>query len=176
MKKESTDTRAGQLLRRARLRAAASQTEMAARAGVPQSTISAYESGARQPTLPMLSKLLEATGTELLITTGPLPERLAALTGPTGLLLRRHRQLIAEAAARYGFANVRVRGAVSEGVERPGEVVEILVDANAGSTLTGSLNLATDLEELIGVSVKVSVSQPVSDKKRTGAAAREVAL
>ena len=43
---------AGVLLRQARKRAGLSQVDLADRAGVTQSVISAYESGQRQPSLP----------------------------------------------------------------------------------------------------------------------------
>jgi len=50
------------LLRDARARAGLSQRQVAARAGVPQSTISTYERGRREPTLPTLDRLLRASG------------------------------------------------------------------------------------------------------------------
>ena len=56
---------AGALLRQARKQAGLSQVELAARAGVTQSVISAYESGQRQPSLPALAHLLDAAGFEL---------------------------------------------------------------------------------------------------------------
>jgi transcriptional regulator with XRE-family HTH domain len=175
MEKESHDARAGTLLRRERRRSAASQAEVAARAGVPQSTISAYESGARQPTLPMLSKLLEAMGAELVTTTQPLPERLVALRGPTGLRIRRHRHLIAEAAARYDVQNVRVRGPVTEGAEQVTDPVEVLVEPQAGTTVMGLLNLEIDLQELIGVPVRIIRTEGLSRAQRV-ANERAVAL
>lgn len=52
-------------LRRARREAGLSQVELARRAGVTQSVVSAYESGARQPSLPMLERLVNATGHDL---------------------------------------------------------------------------------------------------------------
>ena len=58
----------GALLRRARTGAGLSQAELAARAGVTQSVISAYESGHRQPALPTLAALIEAAGYELSVT------------------------------------------------------------------------------------------------------------
>jgi transcriptional regulator with XRE-family HTH domain len=69
---------AGALLRRARRLAGLTQAELAARAGVTQSVVSAYESGHRQPALPTLAALIEATGHEL-VTCIRRPTR---LTGP----------------------------------------------------------------------------------------------
>lgn len=49
----------------ARQKADLSQVQLAERARVPQSAISAYERGVRQPTLPTLFRLLAAAGLDL---------------------------------------------------------------------------------------------------------------
>src|SRR5918996_5376772 len=56
---------AGALLRRARRRANLSQRNLAARAGVPQSTVGRIESNSADPRTSTLSKLLRACGFEL---------------------------------------------------------------------------------------------------------------
>lgn len=56
---------AAAMLRDARRRAGLTQRQVAARAGLRQPVVAAYESGRRQPTLPMLRKLLRATGHDL---------------------------------------------------------------------------------------------------------------
>ncbi len=53
------------LLQLARYEAGLTQAELAARAGVPASMVSAYERDRRQPTLTTLLKLLRAAGFEL---------------------------------------------------------------------------------------------------------------
>ena len=53
---------AGAVLRQARNAAGLTQREVAARAGVQQSVVSAYESGGREPSLATLSSLVEACG------------------------------------------------------------------------------------------------------------------
>lgn len=58
---------AGRTLRAARDRARLSQAELARRAGTSQATVSAYESGAKQPTVLTLGRLLAATGTRLTV-------------------------------------------------------------------------------------------------------------
>ncbi|MEX1009389.1 MAG: helix-turn-helix transcriptional regulator [Acidimicrobiia bacterium] len=62
---EPRDELAGDLLRLARAKAGLTQSELAARAGVAQSLVSAYENGRRQPTLPVLKRLVAAAGFEL---------------------------------------------------------------------------------------------------------------
>jgi transcriptional regulator with XRE-family HTH domain len=51
---------AGNLLRRARAQKGLTQRQLAELAGVPQSSIAKIESGARQPTLPVLTRILVA--------------------------------------------------------------------------------------------------------------------
>lgn len=53
------------MLRQARLGAGLTQAQLAVRAGVPRTMVSAYERDLRQPTLPTLVRLLRAAGFEL---------------------------------------------------------------------------------------------------------------
>ena len=56
---------AGNALQSARIRAGLTQGALAARTGTSQAAISAYESGAKQPTVATFSRLLAATGARL---------------------------------------------------------------------------------------------------------------
>ena len=56
---------AASLILLARLKARLSQRELAERAGVPTTMVSAYECDKRQPTLPTLFRLVEAAGFEV---------------------------------------------------------------------------------------------------------------
>src|SRR5882672_2241103 len=56
---------AGVLLKRARARAGMTQRSLATRAGVPQSTVGRIESGAIEPRIDTLLKLLHASGHDL---------------------------------------------------------------------------------------------------------------
>ncbi|MCP9488387.1 MAG: helix-turn-helix domain-containing protein [Solirubrobacteraceae bacterium MAG38_C4-C5] len=60
-------------LHEARRRAGLSQTELARRAGTSQATISAYESGRKQPSVATLSRLLAAAGARLTVEHGRPP-------------------------------------------------------------------------------------------------------
>lgn len=66
----------GQLIRKARYEAAISQGELARRAGVGQSTLSALERGSRTPSIAMLRKVLASTGHQLRLTLEPSDERI----------------------------------------------------------------------------------------------------
>lgn len=59
------------LLRYARLKAGLSQSELAKRAGVARTMVSAYERDRRQATLPTLMRLLKAAGFELRLQLAP---------------------------------------------------------------------------------------------------------
>lgn len=62
---------AASLIWLARYEAGLTQAELADRAGVEQSTISAYERGIREPTLPQLLRFLKAAGFELRLHLAP---------------------------------------------------------------------------------------------------------
>lgn len=67
---------AGALLRAARAQSGMSQRALARAAGTSQSSVSAIESGRKQPTVATLDRLLRAAGTELVI---PPPEQATLL-------------------------------------------------------------------------------------------------
>ena len=74
------DQVAGALLQSARLRLGLSQTAFADLVGVAQPTLSAYESGRRQPTLPTLLRLLARAGLDLRMEIAERDEHDAVLT------------------------------------------------------------------------------------------------
>jgi predicted nucleotidyltransferase/DNA-binding XRE family transcriptional regulator len=143
---------AGVLLRRARAGAGLSQAELAARAGVTQSVISAYESGHRQPSLPTLARLVEAAGQELVLGVRRPPRRLARLSGPVGTRVR----------ARHRVSNLRVFGSVARGEDRADSDVDLLADLPAGMGLFGLGRVRAELEAVLGTPVDLV---PASDLK-----------
>ena len=158
----SEDLTAGALLRQARQRAGLSQVELAARAGVTQSVISAYESGHRQPSVPMLATLIEAAGYELAATVRQQPRRLSRLSGPVGRRVRRRRHDLVAAAAAHGVHRLRVFGSVARGEDRPDSDVDLLADVPPGISLFGLARLQADLEAIVGTRVDLV---PAADLK-----------
>ena len=153
---------AGALLRQARRRAGLSQVELAARAGVTQSVISAYESGRRQPSLPTLAALVGAAGHELVTDVRRQPGRLGRLSGPVGRRVRRRRHDLVAAAAAHGVSGLRVFGSVARGQDRADSDVDFLADLPAGMSLFGLARLQADLESILGTRVDLV---PAADLK-----------
>ncbi len=65
---------AGELIRRVRQESGLSQAELARRAGMPRSVLSAYEHGHRQPAVAALARIAAAAGLEVAV--GPARARL----------------------------------------------------------------------------------------------------
>ena len=154
--------RAGALLRQARKRAGLSQVDLASRAGVTQSVVSAYESGQRQPSLPALARLIDAAGFELTLGLRRPPGRLRRLSGPVGHRVRRHREDLVATAAAHGVSNLRVFGSVARGEDRADSDVDLLADFPPGLSLFGLGRLEADLEAILGTRVDLI---PAADLK-----------
>jgi predicted nucleotidyltransferase/DNA-binding XRE family transcriptional regulator len=163
---DSEAVTAGALLRRARKRAGLSQAELAARADVTQSVISAYESGGRQPSVPALATLVDAAGYDLALGLRRQPGRLARLSGPVGRRVRRHRHDLVAAAAAHGVQNLGVFGSVARGEDRPDSDVDLLADLPPGLSLFGLGRAEADLEAIIGNRVELIPAQDLKPAVR----------
>lgn len=143
------------MIRQARLRAGLTQAQLAHRAGLTQSVISAYESGTRQPSLPTLTRLVEASGARLdmRVTRPASPSR--RLTGPLGQLVRQRRAEMVQTAARHGATNLRVFGSVARGDDDAASDIDLLVDLDPRTGLLGLGRLKRDFETLLGASADV---------------------
>lgn len=141
---------ASELLLEARRRAGMTQTELAQRAGTTQSVVSAYEAGRRQPSLPVLLQLIEATGHVLegSLVSGSTGTP-APLSGPLGRRVLRHRERIKKVADSYGARNVRVFGSVARGAEGPDSDIDLLLDLPDGAGLFTLGRLRSELEDLL---------------------------
>ena len=149
---------ASSLLRKARRAAGLTQTELARRAGVTQSVISAYESGRREPALSTLVRLVEATGARLhfdLRSSGDEPAPVSLPATDRGELIRRRRRRILEAAAKHGASNVRLFGSTARGQDGPESDIDLLVHLTPGVGLFGLARLQRELEQVLGAPVDV---------------------
>jgi predicted nucleotidyltransferase/DNA-binding XRE family transcriptional regulator len=143
------------LLRQARKKAGLSQTELARRAGVTQSVVSAYEAGRRQPSFPTLARLIEATGHDMEVVLRPRETKLNRLHGPLGRKVHAHRFELREAAAKHGATNLRVFGSVARGEESEDSDIDLLADLSANVGLLALGRLRSELEAILGASVDV---------------------
>ena len=157
---------ASRALHEARLRAGLSQTELARRAGVTQSVISAYESETRQPSLPVLEKLVAATGLELELRVRRTPSTLGRLTGPLGRKVRAQRIEIKHLCAKAGVNNVRVFGSVARGQETTISDIDLLVDLKDDTGLFALVALRGELEGLLDAGVDLVPAVSLKDRVR----------
>lgn len=145
---------AARLVRRARELSRLTQSELARRAGVPQSVISTYESGQRQPSLPTLRRLIEASGQRLTVDVTPVPPPNTPDTS-VRRALRRHRDAIRRMTGRYGGTNVRLFGSVARGDDDQNSDIDLVVDFPANTSLLQLIALRRELTELLGAPVDV---------------------
>lgn len=159
---------AAAVLRDARRQARLSQTDLARRAGVAQSVISAYESGRREPSLRTLERLVAATGGRLAVTVEPGPA--AGLPdSPLGRRLRQRRQRVLDVAARYGVTNVRVFGSVARGEDGPGSDVDLMVDLPPRIGLFALMALEREISEVLGAPVDLGPADSLKPRIRPSA-------
>lgn len=124
-------------VRRLRLDAGLTQSELAERSGVAQPNIAAYERGARRPSAAMLARL-----------------RSAARPRPS-VVLARYRDLVIETARRCKAGDVRVFGSVARGEDVSGSDVDLLVRFDPDADMFDLAELTVALEEAMGLHVDV---------------------
>lgn len=131
------DLQIGEMLLRRRLNAGLSQRELAARSGVPQPNIAAYERGRRVPAAETLRRLD------------------GALSMPTFERVRAARESILRAAGRRRLSDIRLFGSVARGEARSGSDVDLLVHPAPDASVFDLAGFMVDVEELLGVRVDV---------------------
>jgi predicted nucleotidyltransferase len=144
------------------------QRDLAERAGVTQSVISAYESGARQPALPTLRALVEAAGADLVVEVRPRRAHPHQLRGRLGRRLLDRRDEVLAVARRHGVSDVRVFGSVARAAEGPDSDIDLLVRLPPETGLLGLLRLQRDFAAALDARVDVIPD----DSLKPGARAR----
>jgi predicted nucleotidyltransferase/DNA-binding XRE family transcriptional regulator len=161
------DNPSGKPLRQARISARMSQTDVARRALVAQSVISAYESGRREPSVPMLERLVLATGHHLVLSVERSSDYPPGLPDTLlGRRLRQRRRAILACATLHGASNVRVFGSTARGEDRPDSDVDLLVDLDKGTGLFNLEALRREFSEILGVPVDVAPSDTLQTRVR----------
>lgn len=136
-------------IRDARRRSGLTQAELGARARVAQSVVSAYESGAREPGVDTIRKLVNAAGFEL--TLGLTRRRRSRLQR----LVEARRSVLATALADLGASNIRLFGSVARGEDGPGSDIDLLVDVDPSTGLFALGQMRSAAEKLLGTSVDI---------------------
>ena len=146
--------KAAALISQARTRAGLSQAELARRAGTAQPAVSAYESGAKEPTYRTLLRLLAAAHVELrphLVHPRPSSDH-----GDLRRLLTDRRAEILRVAADYGASDVRLFGSVARGDYSERSDIDLLVELPVRRMLLNVSGLSARLTDLLGVRVDVT--------------------
>ncbi|MEG0160722.1 MAG: helix-turn-helix domain-containing protein, partial [Aurantimicrobium sp.] len=122
-----------EILKAARRTAHLTQSELAVRAHITQSVISAYESGRREPALSTLMKLVEAAGCDMNIglelRVVPIPDFLG--------LLHRNKNKIMNLCRNAGVSNMRIFGSVARGTATKDSDIDLVVDISSDMGLLG---------------------------------------
>lgn len=169
---DNATTSAARLLKEARERAGLTQAQLADQAGVAQPVISAYETGRREPSFPMLVKLVEATGHDLVVdlTRKGLP------AGTRLAHIRKHRDEVIRLSAEAGMHNIRIFGSSARGEDSEKSDIDLLVDTDETVSLLDIVGLGMDLTDLLGVKVDVAPVSSLKDYIRDDALAEAVPL
>lgn len=160
------------LIRSARARAGLTQAGLAKAAGTSQPAIARYESGAAQPSLATLHRLLAACGERLEVTStmSPAPAALDAAG------LDRYRTQLREIARRHGARNLRVFGSTARGQARADSDVDLLVDLDPGRTLLDVMAMRQEASAVLGRSADVFTLEMLREPARGEAEREAVAL
>lgn len=147
------------LLREARRAAGLTQNDVARRAGVTQSVVSAYESGRREPALPTLRRLIEAASHRLVTTVEFVPPPRPSLSDTAlGRLLLERKAAILARVDRHRGSHVRVLRRVAWSRGLAGGDIDLLVDMAPEAGTFGRQALVAELTQLLGMPVGVTIS------------------
>ena len=159
---------AADLLRSVRIRAGLTQTELARRAGTSQAAVARYESGDVSPMVSTLERLLAAGGFHLDLRAEVAQPVLDQIVG--------HRQEIVDLVAARGASNPRIFGSIARGEADDGSDVDILVDFDTSHGLWPLIELADELEALLGRPVDIAPQELLKPEVARTALAEAIPL
>jgi predicted nucleotidyltransferase/DNA-binding XRE family transcriptional regulator len=141
---------AASTIRRARARAGLTQMELATKANVAQSVVSAYESSRREPSFETLRKLVAASGFDLdmvLVPTIPRSSRRQSV--------EQNRMRLQRTLRKLGARNVRLFGSVARGDDGPESDIDLLVDIEPFVSRFALGQMRTEAERILRASVDI---------------------
>lgn len=124
--------------------------ELASKAHVAQSVVSAYESSSREPSVEMLRRLVVATGFDLELVLVHAVPRSARRESVELNRLRLQRAL-----RKLGARNIRLFGSVARGEDGPRSDIDLLVDISPDIGLFALGRMRTEAESILGASVDI---------------------
>lgn len=137
-------SRAGDVLRQARLRSGLTQSGLAALAAMPQSVISEYETGRREPSFEAVDRLLTAAG--LVIEVSPAP----TTKGHARDLVLSRAGALRRALRPLGAERIRLFGSVARGEDTADSDVDLLVDIDPAVGMFSLLRMQREAEAILG--------------------------
>jgi len=144
-----TTQTAATLIRDARTAASLTQAELAGRAGITQSVISAYEHGRREPSFATLQRLIAAAGYAL--------DASLVRAEPGGLLaaVRASASELRDALGLLGAVDIQVFGSVARGDESPHSDIDLLVELAPDVGAFALLRMQSAAEAILRRSVDI---------------------
>lgn len=161
-----------QVLREARRQAGLTQAQLAARASVTQSVVSAYEAGRREPSLRTLIKLVGATGQMLEIRVSARSEAATRLRGR----LDESADELKSALGALGARSIRVFGSVARGDATDSSDIDLLVDLDEGVSLIDLARIQLEAERILRTGVDVVPADSLKPAVRAQALADAIAI
>ena len=180
--KEAPACTVPQLVLDARRGAGLTQVELARAAETSQSALARYESGATEPSVATLERVLHACGRRLQLTSVPSsPVRGGALSvraqlGPGARRLRRLRAPLLPAAASHGIRGVRVFGSVARAEASDESDIDLLVYLAPGRTLLDLAAFKREASQTLGMSVDVATEDMLKPRIRDTVLAEAISL
>lgn len=140
---------AAALIREARSAASLTQAELAGRAGITQSVVSAYEHGRREPSFSTLQRLIAAAGYAL--------DASLVRAEPGGLLaeVQASAAELRDALGPLGAIDIQVFGSVARGGESPDSDIDLLVELAPDVGAFALLRMQSAAETILRRSVDI---------------------
>lgn len=140
-------SRAAELIRLARRRSGLTQVALAELAGIPQSVISEYENGRREPSFGAVDRLVAAAG--LVVEVSPHAHQEERML----TRVRAHASDLRRALEPLGAREIHVFGSVARGDDSDSSDVDLLVDLAPGVGMFGLLRMQREAESILGRAV-----------------------
>jgi predicted nucleotidyltransferase len=126
------------------------QVELAARARIAQSVVSAYESGRREPGFETVNHLLASAGFTVDLVLTPAVDR-----SPLRVAVDKNRSRLTRELRKLGARRVRLFGSVARGEDGPQSDIDLLVDVDAEVGLFALGRMRAEAERILHAVVDI---------------------